>query len=135
MTVQPVRVVSRLELRETRLHYLRQRPVVGIVVIVEHLPAEVLRVGVVVLVDTQEYAVGIALDYLKPVIHVGELLVAYALDSGVVDGDILIAGQHSAEPGKLQELPEVLHHGKVHVLFKDAALRHRAAVKSAVTRV
>lgn len=35
-------------------------------------------------------------------------LVAYALDSGVVNGDILIAGQHSAEPGKFQELLEVL---------------------------
>ena len=85
----------------------------------------------VVVVNTCGFLASACEEAIENILEMAELKKAGKVKKILVSGCMAQRYQKDI----LQELPEVLHHGKVHVLFKDAAFPHRAAVKSAVARV
>ena len=74
----------------------------------------------------------IALNDLEPVLHVRDLLIAYALNAVVVDRYIVRAGVHHFVAVQRQQCAEIFNYVEIYVLLVGAVYRYTAAVESAV---
>jgi len=82
-----------------------------------------------------EYAVGIALYYLKPILHIRDLLIAHPFDSVVVYRNIVCARINDIVSRKCQQRTEIFNNVEIYVLLVCAVNSYTAAVETAVAGV
>ena len=97
--------------------------------------SEIFRLGVLVLMDGDEQGVGVGLHYFKAVLHIADLLVPYALDSLIVEGNVLGPCHYHVKARKLQHTGKVGGYRQIYVFFNTAVHALTAAVYPAVTAV
>lgn len=99
---------------------------------VEHLRALELWVGVGVLMNGNADRVGIFIEQLQTVFHIGYLLSADALHAAVMNGHIAVAGGDGGVAEYLRHIADSQHDIQIDALFGDTVRSGAASVHAAV---